>query len=250
MILVPLTADVPMHRLPWANWAILIGTVLLSIYVLLQPNHDLSDREAEQIADYYERTQPRDLKAINQYTRIELTRNDVKWTADQVRNDVTGPYTHPLALHPAAFRSWQLATHAGIHTGWIILLVNMLFLFCFGNAVNAKLGHIVFVLAYVAIAVVTGLIMLTAERPVPVLGSSGAIMGVLGIFLVLFPRNDVRFITGSGRVSGSMASVTSAPSGSSWAFFCWMPSGFGGTSFPGPCSWPMCWLCCWECSLK
>lgn len=192
MILVPLTADVAMERVPWMNWTLILGSILLSIYAFYDVEHALTDAEVAQMADYYEQTQPRDLEAINRYMTHELTQEQVKWTAEDVRQHVYGQHAHPLALHPAAFHSWQLLTYTFVNTSWLVLLINMLFLFCFGNAINAKLGHLLFLFFYVAFAVLSGLVILLAARPVPMLGSSAAIMGLFGLFLVFYPRNDVR----------------------------------------------------------
>jgi membrane associated rhomboid family serine protease len=54
------------------------------------------------------------------------------------------------------FRSYQLVTALFQHAGLLHLAGNMLFLFVFGNAVNAKLGHPAFLAAYLGIGVLTG----------------------------------------------------------------------------------------------
>lgn len=108
----------------------------------------------------------------------------------------TGPYEieHPvssLALQPNRFEASQLFTHMLVHGGFWHLFGNMIFLFCFGNAINAKLGHIQYAAAYVFFGVLSGLAWLVAGNVMPVLGASGAIMGVVGAFFILYPKNDV-----------------------------------------------------------
>ncbi len=67
---------------------------------------------------------------------------------------------------------------------------NMLFLFVFGNAINAKIGNFFFPLCYLLLGVFEGIVWaLLADGPAA--GASGAIMGVLGMFIVFYPRNDV-----------------------------------------------------------
>jgi membrane associated rhomboid family serine protease len=79
---------------------------------------------------------------------------------------------------------------------------NMLFLWVFGDNVEHRAGPILFLIAYLAAGLVGSLaqILSSADSPIPTLGASGAISGVLGAYLVLFPGNRVtvflfRFLT-------------------------------------------------------
>jgi membrane associated rhomboid family serine protease len=79
---------------------------------------------------------------------------------------------------------------------------NMLFLWVFGDNVEHRAGRIPFIVAYLLAGVVGSLaqIMSATDSPIPTLGASGAISGVLGAYLVLFPGNRVtvflfRFLT-------------------------------------------------------
>ena len=80
-----------------------------------------------------------------------------------------------------------------LHGGWLHLLGNMLFLFVFGNNVEDRLGRLRFLLSYLGWGVVaTYLFALTTPSSTGVVvGASGAIAGVLGAYLVLFPRARV-----------------------------------------------------------
>lgn len=80
----------------------------------------------------------------------------------------------------------SVMTHADI----MHLVGNMIFLFVFGNAVSAKLGHTMFLSLYFIVGAVSGLAS-SMFSDVPGLGASGAISGVTGMFIVLFPRNNV-----------------------------------------------------------
>jgi membrane associated rhomboid family serine protease len=77
------------------------------------------------------------------------------------------------------------------HAGWIHLIGNMLFLFVFGNAVNAKLGHARFLVSYLGIGVLANVVWLVVGSETGCLGASAAIMGSCGMFFVLYPRNGV-----------------------------------------------------------
>ncbi|MEW6252812.1 MAG: rhomboid family intramembrane serine protease [Planctomycetota bacterium] len=98
---------------------------------------------------------------------------------------------NPLLLQRHAFSIPQLFTSLFLHDGFVHLLGNMVFLFCFGNAVNAKLGHALFVLAYLLLGALAGLAWLLMDTGTAALGASGAIMGIVGMYLVFYPRNDV-----------------------------------------------------------
>ena len=82
-------------------------------------------------------------------------------------------------------------THLLLHAGPMHLIGNMVFLWVFGNAVCAKVGNLAFPLIYVGLGLVAVLVHLGVDGD-PAIGASGAINGVVGMFLVWFPRNDVR----------------------------------------------------------
>jgi membrane associated rhomboid family serine protease len=83
-----------------------------------------------------------------------------------------------------------------LHSGWAHLLGNMLFLWVFGNNVEDVLGRA----RYVAFYLLTGLaasfahILANPTSDIPTVGASGAIAGILGAYLVLFPRARIKTI--------------------------------------------------------
>ena len=80
-----------------------------------------------------------------------------------------------------------------MHGGWLHLAGNMLFLWVFGDNVEHFVGHVVFPIFYVGAGIVATIaqVMLKTDSIIPTLGASGAISGVLGAYLVLFPTNRV-----------------------------------------------------------
>ncbi|WP_189215639.1 MULTISPECIES: rhomboid family intramembrane serine protease [Streptomyces] len=80
-----------------------------------------------------------------------------------------------------------------LHGGWLHLLGNMLFLLIFGNNIEDRLGHVRFALFYLVCgyAATYGYALLNADSGEPLIGASGAIAGVLGAYLVLYPRARV-----------------------------------------------------------
>ncbi|TSC63154.1 MAG: Rhomboid family protein [Parcubacteria group bacterium Gr01-1014_106] len=80
-----------------------------------------------------------------------------------------------------------------LHAGIAHILFNMWYLWIFGDNVESHLGHIRFLLFYLAAGVVAGLVQFffLVGSPIPMLGASGAVAGVLGAYWVLFPRHRV-----------------------------------------------------------
>ena len=87
-----------------------------------------------------------------------------------------------------------LLTAMFMHAGIMHLGGNMLFLWIFGDNVEHRFGHLPFLIFYLAsgLAASFAQIALNPDSVIPTLGASGAIAGVLGAYLVLFPRNQVK----------------------------------------------------------
>jgi rhomboid family protein len=90
-------------------------------------------------------------------------------------------------------RYLPLLTSMFVHGGWAHLIGNMIYLWIFGDNVEDRLGHLRYLVLYLLAGVVAGLAQahVYADSTVPAVGASGAISGVLGGFLVLFPRARV-----------------------------------------------------------
>jgi membrane associated rhomboid family serine protease len=101
---------------------------------------------------------------------------------------------NPAGDFPTIFTSMFM------HAGWIHLLGNMLYLWIFGDNVEDSFGHAKFLLFYLlcGIGATVAQVVFTATSSVPNLGASGAIAGVLGAYIVLFPRGQVRVMMGRG----------------------------------------------------
>ena len=86
-----------------------------------------------------------------------------------------------------------MLTSMFLHGGWMHLLGNMLFLWVFGGAVEETLGHIQYFIFYFICGIGSAMAhtVLNWGSTVPTIGASGAISGVMGAFIVLFPRARV-----------------------------------------------------------
>lgn len=93
-----------------------------------------------------------------------------------------------------------LLTSMFMHGSWMHLLGNMLFLWIFGDNLENALGRIRYLIFYLltgllaSLAHVVSTFVLNGNPYIPSLGASGAISGVLGGYLLLFPKNQVRVI--------------------------------------------------------
>jgi len=87
-----------------------------------------------------------------------------------------------------------LITAMFMHGGWLHLIGNMVFLWVFGDNIEAVLGHLGYLVFYLAGGIVASLahVLLNATSAVPSLGASGAIAAVLGAYIVMFPCSQVR----------------------------------------------------------
>jgi membrane associated rhomboid family serine protease len=89
-----------------------------------------------------------------------------------------------------------LLTSMFMHGGLAHIFGNMLFLWIFGDNVEHRMGSIIYAGFYILAGIVASLaqILINTDSTIPTLGASGAISGVLGAYIVLFPQNQVRVI--------------------------------------------------------
>jgi membrane associated rhomboid family serine protease len=105
------------------------------------------------------------------------------------------PYTREqfiqlYGLVPDQFRVSAVFTSMFLHGGWLHVLGNMWFLWIFGDNVEDLLGHTKFLLFYLlcGTAAALGQVLAGPYSTVPMVGASGAIAGVMGAYLIKFPR--------------------------------------------------------------
>src|SRR4051812_30557020 len=127
-----------------------------------------------------------------------------KWAAipkELVHNSVPAHRIHPIPGTQFACRSNEhgkkpylsVLYAMFLHGGWLHILGNMLFLYVFGNNIEDRMGRIKFLLFYLFCGYVAayGFAAGNADSTTTLVGASGAIAGVLGAYLVVFPRARV-----------------------------------------------------------
>ncbi len=158
--MVPIKDDNPIRIVPIITYGLIIANVLVFFYEL-----SLSPEELERFF----------------YTWAVVPRQ----LTESFAGGVT--YTYP-------FPEWvTLFTSQFLHGGWLHILGNMLFLWIFGNNVEDRLGHIKFLIFYLACGALAALTQwfFSAYSTVPSLGASGAIAGVMGAYILRFPNAQI-----------------------------------------------------------
>ena len=125
---------------------------------------------------------------------VELTGGDAfieKWAFVPSRF-LANPLADFLTLFTAMF----------MHAGWVHLAGNMLYLWIFGDNVEDRFGHIKFLIFYLicGLAATFAQLAVNSGSDVPNLGASGAIAGVLGAYILMFPQGKVRVMQGQREI--------------------------------------------------
>ena len=99
-----------------------------------------------------------------------------------------------------------LITSMFLHGGWMHLIGNMLYLWIFGNNIEDVMGHVRSVIFYLTCGIVATLshAVIEPSSTIPMVGASGAISGVLGAYLLLFPRAQVLVLIPLGLFTRTM----------------------------------------------
>ncbi|HCS78214.1 TPA: rhomboid family intramembrane serine protease [Patescibacteria group bacterium] len=125
---------------------------------------------------------------------LEMTAPDLdQFIAQYALLPATVNFLNPLTLVP-------FLTSMFLHGGWLHILSNMWFLWIFGDNIEATLGSIGFLMFYLFAGFAASLLQFFIDPTsvIPVLGASGAIAGVLGGYLVLFPRAQIETLVTLG----------------------------------------------------
>lgn len=175
--MIPLRDNIPSERTPIVNFAMIGVTALCFLLQLASPNDSEVTVEEKFGMVPVRVLHPHEKHAVSELVRVggQLYRRE-----------------HPLAS--SAIPDWLTPlTCIFLHGGWLHFVGNMWFLFIFGDNVEDRLGHIRYLVFYLASGVGASLVHLVtnASSPIPTIGASGAIAGVMGAYFVLYPRATV-----------------------------------------------------------
>lgn len=105
-------------------------------------------------------------------------------------------FIRSYALIPESFRATTLVTSTFLHGGFFHILGNMWFLWIYGDNVEDRLGKGRYLLFYLASGVAAGLLQaaVSPHSAIPTVGASGAIAGVMGAYMLLYPHAEIKTI--------------------------------------------------------
>lgn len=174
--MIPLRDNIPSRSVPWVNYLLIAACTLV---FLLQ----LSVGEDE--TSLIERFGMIPARVRNPEARIELTGRSYVRGIDGYRLVEITHEAAPSAVPPIL----TLLTCIFLHGGWMHFLGNVWFLWIFGDNVEDRFGHGRYLLFYLGSGVAASVAHLLAgpDSVVPTIGASGAIAGVMGAYLVLYP---------------------------------------------------------------
>jgi membrane associated rhomboid family serine protease len=158
--MIPLYDNVPTRRFPVVTWSIIAVNVVFFIFELVLPINDIG------LESFIYRT------GVTPYELRHLV-------------DVPPPDLVPFWLTPF--------TSLFVHGGFLHIIFNMLFFWIFGNNVEDAMGRLKFLAFYLACGLAADLsqAVINLDGRVPTIGASGAIAGVMGAYIVLYPRAKV-----------------------------------------------------------
>jgi membrane associated rhomboid family serine protease len=135
---------------------------------------------------------------LAEYLRVMTRALQGRATAADILDQVTSYdlFVFQWGFRPGAASLTDLFMSMFLHAGLLHLTGNMLFLWIYGDNVEYRLGHVGFLVAYLATGVAATLFHAAGamQSMVPMVGASGAISGVLGFYFIWFPRNVVRLL--------------------------------------------------------
>ncbi len=167
------------QTMPFVNWAFIVINIL--VFIFLQ-GFGSNDRFT-----YAYSTVPQEIR----------TGRDVVTSDRTVVDEASGQrYVQP-GLQPTPVPVYlTLLISMFMHGGLMHIAGNMLYLFIFGDNIEDRLGHLRYAVFYLVCGILAGLahVLTNLDSTIPSLGASGAISGVMGGYILLFPTRRVRVI--------------------------------------------------------
>ena len=180
--MLPIRDNIPSQSVPFVNY-LMIG--ICAVVFLFQVADQRSEK-AEMVEKYG--MIPARVRHPGQPVKIEqaeVVRTERGSREERVKSSVAASPPFPAWL--------TLLTCVFLHGGWMHFLGNMWFLYIFGDNVEDRFGHMGYLLLYLAWGVAASLthLLTNANSTIPTIGASGAIAGVMGAYMWLYPHGRV-----------------------------------------------------------
>lgn len=173
--------DTPNPRFtPWVNWFLIVVNVLVYLMVTLPMSMAGADPSDPLLQVYLEQLGLDGVAVSAEHLASLLSAYDL--------------FVYEHGYKPGAASVFDLFSAMFLHAGLWHLLGNMLFLWIYGDNVEHRLGHARYLVVYLlsGVAATLGFSLLAGGSMTPLIGASGAISGVLGLYFIFFPRNKVK----------------------------------------------------------
>jgi membrane associated rhomboid family serine protease len=188
-VVIPVHDVLPVRRTPWVTYALIVVNVIV---FLLTPASQTTGVQSAALGQLC-----RQEAFYDRYAAVprELVHNRTPAQAPTGEAAI-GPQGPGCVLGPPAYHkvpALSVLYSMFLHGGWLHLLSNMLFLWVFGNNIEDRLGRLRFTLFYLVCGYLAayGFALANPDSTQPLIGASGAIAGVLGAYLMLYPRARV-----------------------------------------------------------
>ncbi len=184
MIIIPYRVDVPNDRLPVTNW--LIAFVIVVVFAF-----QVVDRINNPVR--WEIVEPNSEPVSADPNTVEEIIEPNQWPGVDARMPSFRVITPKRVTDQFVLNGWNfkgMIGHMWLHGGLIHMFGNLLFLWVFGNAVCSKINNLMYLPVYLLLGLgaAVGHLLFTGGAAI---GASGAINGIVGMFLVFFPENDI-----------------------------------------------------------
>jgi len=187
-VVIPIHDQNPLRRRPYVTWGLI--AINLAVFLTEPGVTHIGSAAAQTVGDVCKQ-----LAYFDHHAAIpkELVHNKVLAPHHNTVESVAGPVQCPAVDEGSKSPVLSVLESMFLHGGWLHLLGNMLFLLIFGNNVEDRMGRIKFLVFYLACGYVAayGFAAGNASSTETLIGASGAIAGVLGAYLVMFPRARV-----------------------------------------------------------
>lgn len=181
------------HITPWVTYLIILVNAGVFLYTLALPSTVPAGRR-EEAREFVEQTE----SICYGYPTFptEADRFVCRWAFQPREFFETVSGDSPVRGEDRWAAILAIVTSVFMHAGWLHILGNMLFLWVFGDNIEDRLGHMVYLVFYLLAGVVASFIQgaMDPDSVIPVLGASGAVAGVLGAYLLWFPTATIRVV--------------------------------------------------------
>ena len=178
--MIPLRDNIPSQRTPLVNYGVIAVTAIVFVLQVTRP---------EGGEDLVERYGMIPARVVEPGTEVEIPDREIVET----RRGYEVKETMRPAAAPGVHPWLTMLTCIFLHGGWLHFLGNMWFLYIFGDNVEDRFGHFGYLLFYLGTGLAASGVHLASDpsSPIPTIGASGAIAGVMGAYFLMYPRSKV-----------------------------------------------------------